>query len=99
MEKIYHVYIMASRSRRLYVGVTSDLHRRVYQHKTETFDGFTTRYGIKSLVYYEQTSDVMAAIQREKQLKGWLRRRKLDLIAASNPEWKDLSVGWYNASL
>jgi putative endonuclease len=99
MSQTYHVYIMASRSKRLYVGVTSDLHRRIYQHKTNTFEGFTGRYNITSLVHYEQTSDVKVAIARERQLKGWVRKRKVALIEESNPEWKDLSDGWYGASL
>ena len=99
MEKTFHVYILASRSKRLYVGVTSDLRRRVYLHKTGAYEGFTGRYHIKALVHYEQTSDVEAAIAREKQLKSWLRRRKVELIEQSNPEWKDLSAGWYGASL
>ena len=99
MSKTFHIYIMASRSRRLYIGVTSDLVRRVHQHKTNTFEGFTGRYNIKSLVHYEQTADVTAAIQREKEMKGWLRKKKVALIEDSNPEWKDLSEGWYDASL
>jgi putative endonuclease len=90
---------MSSRSRRLYVGVTSDLRRRVHQHKAGTFEGFTSRYSIKSLMHYEQAIDARTAIQREKQIKGWLRKKKLALIEESNPEWKDLSAGWYDASL
>jgi putative endonuclease len=99
MSKTYYVYIMASRSRRLYIGVTSNLHRRVYQHKIGTFEGFTSRYAMVSLVYYEQSPEPVVAIEREKQIKGWLRRRKLALIEQANPEWKDLSAGWYDASL
>ena len=99
MSKTYHIYIMASRSRRLYVGVTSHLLQRVYQHKTEMSEGFTSRYEIKSLVYHEQTTDVRWALQREKQIKGWLREKKMALIEESNPKWKDLSAGWYGASL
>jgi putative endonuclease len=99
MLKTYYLYIMASRSKRLYVGVTSDLHRRCYQHKTGAFEGFTNRYAITSLVYYEQFAEPMAAIKREKQIKGWLRKRKMELIEGLNPDWKDLSGGWYAASL
>ena len=99
MTKTYHVYIMASRSKRLYVGVTSDLARRVHQHKNNAFKGFTGRYNITSLVHYEQTSDAKAAIAREKEIKGWLRRKKLRLVEKMNPGWRDLSASWYDASL
>jgi len=93
--KQYYVYIMASRSRTLYTGVTDDLVQRVFEHKDKLIEGFTKKYNITSLVYYEVTSDIQAAIQREKQVKGWLRRRKIALIETTNPEWKDLSDGWY----
>lgn len=83
--RTYYVYIMASRSRRIYIGVTSDLNRRVYQHKTGFYQGFTRKYQMVRLVYYETTNDVRAAISREKQLKGWVRRRKLKLIEAGTP--------------
>jgi putative endonuclease len=86
----YHVYIMASASRRLYVGVTGHLARRVHQHRTHEIKGFTSRYQMVRLVYAEATSDVMSAIQREKQIKGWLRARKIRLIESQNPEWRDL---------
>jgi putative endonuclease len=94
MAKRFFVYIMASRSKRLYVGVTSDLTRRVAQHKAELFQGFSAKYQTKSLVFYEETGDSRVAIAREKQLKGWLRKRKIGLIEGMNPEWKDLSSGW-----
>lgn len=93
--KSYYVYIMASKSRTLYVGVTSDLVRRVHEHKTKISDGFTSRYNISRLVYFEETTDVNAAITREKQLKGWLRNRKIALIEEQNPAWDDLAAGWY----
>ena len=93
--KQYYVYIMTNRSKTLYTGVTDDLARRVYEHKNKLLKGFTQKYNIARLVYYEITSDVHAAIQREKQIKGWLRKRKIALIEAANPEWEDLSEGWY----
>jgi putative endonuclease len=86
---------MSSKSRTLYAGITDDLVRRVYEHKNKLIDGFTKKYNIIGLVYYEVTSDVQAAIQREKQIKGWIRKRKIALIETANAEWKDLSNGWY----
>ena len=94
MQRTYYVYIMASRSHTLYIGMTNDLQRRVSQHKLGTINGFSKRYRITSLVYFEETSDVIAAITREKQLKGWLRHRKIELIEATNPHWRDLSRDW-----
>ena len=94
MPNQYHVYIMTNRSRTLYIGVTSDLKRRVYQHKQKQIEGFTSRYNLTMLAYYETTSDVRAAIEREKQLKGWLRSRKVALIEAENPRWQDLAANW-----
>ena len=91
----YYVYIMTNRSRTLYTGITSNLSKRVFQHKTGAFPGFTSRYRIDRLVYYERFISVAAAIQREKQIKGLLRIKKLALIVSMNPEWKDLSEGWY----
>ena len=90
----YYVYIMTNRAGTLYVGVTNDLQRRVWEHKEGTTPGFTRRYTITSLVYYEETPDVIAAISREKQLKGWLRRKKVELIDSLNPLWLDLSEAW-----
>jgi putative endonuclease len=91
MMKNFNVYIMASkRHGTLYVGVTSDLVRRVYEHKTDALEGFTKKYGVHSLVYYESTEDVETAIQREKQLKNWQRAWKTALIERSNPDWRDL---------
>jgi putative endonuclease len=92
--KQYYVYIMTNKSRTLYTGVTNDLERRVYEHKQKLVPGFTTKYNITQLVYFEATQDVRAAIAREKQIKGWLRTRKIALIESANPEWKDLSIGW-----
>ncbi len=93
--KQYYVYIMTNRSKTLYTGVTDDLVRRVYEHKNKLVKGFTQKYNIARLVYYDITGDVHAAIQREKQIKGWLRKRKIALIEAANPDWQDLSEGWY----
>ncbi len=87
---------MSNRSHTLYVGVTNDLQRRVYHHKHKLIEGFTSRYNITMLVYYEETSDVRTAIEREKQIKGWLRAKKIALIESMNPKWKDLSTGWYD---
>ena len=94
--KSYHVYIMASKSRTLYVGVTSDLLRRVFEHKNKIGNGFTGKYNINRLVHFEETTDANAAIAREKQIKGWLRSRKIVLIEEQNPTWDDLSSGWYD---
>jgi putative endonuclease len=91
----YYVYIMTNNSRTLYTGVTDNLIRRVHEHKNKLVEGFTKKYNITKLVHYEITRDVQAAIRREKQIKGWLRRKKIALIEAGNPEWKDLSEGWY----
>jgi putative endonuclease len=91
----YYTYIMTNRSGTLYVGVTNNLEARVLQHKEGVNDGFTKRYSIDRLVYYEHTNDVTAAIAREKQIKGWLRSKKVALINAENPEWRDLSEDWY----
>jgi putative endonuclease len=85
---------MTNRSSTLYIGVTNDLERRVHEHKTKQIEGFTKRYNLTTLVYYEAGADIREAIAREKQLKGWRRSRKLALINASNPKWNDLSEGW-----
>ncbi len=94
MFKQYYVYIMASKSRVLYVGMTNDLQRRVEQHKQKLVEGFTQKYNITRLVYYETTNDVHAAIAREKQIKGWRRSKKTDLVESTNPTWSDLSDEW-----
>jgi putative endonuclease len=92
--KIYSVYIMASRSLNFYIGISSDLYKRVWQHKNHTFGGFTAKYHIERLVYYESFDDVAKAIAREKQLKGWIRLKKIALIKSINPTWLDLSEGF-----
>jgi putative endonuclease len=91
MERHYFVYMLASaRNGTLYVGVTNDLARRIYEHKSKQVRGFTSRYKVDMLVWYETYNDVNEAIAREKQLKKWERRWKLELIEASNPSWRDL---------
>ncbi len=91
----YYVYILTNKSDRvMYIGVTSNLERRLYEHKQELVDGFTKKYHVHKLVYYEQTSDVRAAIAREKELKGWLRAKKNALVETMNPTWRDLSEDW-----
>jgi putative endonuclease len=92
----YYVYMMTNHSGTLYIGVTNDLRRRVWEHKQQLIEGFTKRYNIRRLVYYEETPDVTAAIAREKQIKGWLRKKKIALIESLNPGWKDLSERWYD---
>ncbi len=87
----YYVYILASkRNGTLYIGVTNDLIKRVWQHKNNLADGFTKKYNVHILVYFEETSDVMSAIAREKQLKNWHRQWKINLIQSKNSEWRDL---------
>ena len=89
--KKYYVYIMTNKSRTLYVGFTSNLARRVYEHKNKLLDGFTRKYNITLLVYFEEFEDAETAIRREKQIKGWLRKKKISLIESINPEWRDLA--------
>ncbi len=91
-DRTYYVYIMTNLSGTLYTGATNGLARRVYEHKHGLASGFTSRYNLSRLVYFEQTDDVEAAIIREKQIKGWVRSKKLALVRTSNPEWKDLSA-------
>ena len=91
----YYVYILTNKSDRvMYIGVTNNLERRVFEHKQELVEGFTKRYHVHKLVYYEKFSDAYAAITREKQIKGWNRKRKNKLIESVNPRWRDLSEGW-----
>jgi putative endonuclease len=96
MSKQYCVYIMTNRSGTLYIGVTNDLVRRVHEHKTKCIEGFTSKYNLTQLVYYEAGADIREAIAREKQLKGWRRSKKLALINTSNPKWNDLSDAWFD---
>lgn len=91
----YYVYFLTNRTNSvLYVGVTNNLQRRLYEHKNELADGFTKRYHVHKLVYFETTTDVRAAIEREKQIKSWSRARKNALIETMNPKWEDLSLNW-----
>ncbi len=92
--KNFSVYIMTNSSKTLYTGVTSDLEKRVFEHKNKLMPGFTTRYNITRLVYFETTEDAHSAISREKQIKGWTRAKKIDLIEFTNPNWEDLSLKW-----
>jgi putative endonuclease len=89
--RTYYIYIMASRSRVLYTGVTRDLARRVTQHKQGLTPGFTSKYRVTRLVYFEEFADIREAIAREKQLKGWKRSRKIRLVETRNPIWEDLA--------
>jgi len=93
--KQYYVYIMTNRSKTLYTGVTNNLERRVHEHKQKLVPGFTSTYNITLLVYFEMTPDVKVALSREKQIKGWLRSKKISLIETVNPEWNDLSAEWF----
>jgi putative endonuclease len=94
--KIFYTYILANDlNGTIYIGVTSDLEKRIKQHKTKTHEhSFTSKYGINKLVYYESTENAESAITREKQLKNWKRDWKISLIEKENPQWKDLSENW-----
>ncbi|MBC8214954.1 MAG: GIY-YIG nuclease family protein [Candidatus Marinimicrobia bacterium] len=87
---------MASLNRRIYTGVTSDLESRVWQHKSKTMDGFTKRYNITRLVYYDETNDVWEALEYEKRIKGWRREKKIRLIEEQNKGWLDLAEQWFD---
>src|SRR5580693_4923576 len=89
-----YIYILGSDTGTLYIGVTSNLYQRVMQHKEGTFEGFTAEYGCERLLYFERYEDIGNAIAREKQLKGWRREKKLNLIRTINPEFKDLAQTW-----
>jgi putative endonuclease len=87
----YFVYILTNKSETLYTGVTNNLERRVFEHKNHLIEGFTKKYKITKLVYFEETNDIRVAIEREKQIKGWNRKKKIALIESMNPDWQDLS--------
>ena len=88
----YYVYIMTNpRHSVLYTGVTNDLKRRIYEHQQKLVEGFTKKYNVTQLIFYEVAEDVTVAIEREKQIKGWLRRKKVALVDSMNPAWEDLS--------
>ena len=93
-DRQYFVYILASVSGTIYTGVTNDLYKRLYQHKNDLIEGFTKKYQCHKLVYFEDTSDVESAILREKQIKGYSRKKKEALIKTKNPHWIDLSNDW-----
>ena len=92
--KTFSVYVLSNKSKTLYIGVTNDLLRRLYEHRQKLIPGFTRKYNLTKLVYFEQTENVTSAIEREKQLKGWIRQKKIELIEKSNPTWIDLSQDW-----
>ena len=94
----YYVYILSSRSRAIYVGMTNDLLRRVDEHRRHVVPSHTARYRITRLVHFEEAESPYAAITREKQIKGWRREKKVALIAASNPTWEDLAGDWFDAT-
>ena len=92
-DRSYFVYMMTNQNNRvLYTGVTNDLIRRVHEHRTKTTQGFTAKYNVDKLVFFESTSDIVAAISREKQIKGWTRTKKNTLVESTNPAWRDLSL-------
>lgn len=91
--RTYYVYIMSSGRRTLYVGVTGDLQRRIHEHRQKLVEGFTKRYNVNHLVYFESVTEVHQAIAREKQIKKWSRAKKIALIRSMNPKWKDLARG------
>ena len=92
---MYYVYILTNWSSRvIYTGVTNNLERRLYEHKNKSVKGFTEKYNVNKLVYFDSTTDIKAAIAREKQIKGWTRNKKNALIESINPQWNDLSENW-----
>jgi putative endonuclease len=95
----YFVYIMTNISRTLYIGMTNNLERRVWQHKEKSIPGFTHRYNLTMLVYFESYPEPRVAFERERELKGWLRARKLALIEEMNPDWLDLSARWFGDAI
>jgi putative endonuclease len=96
MQNRYFVYIIANRKHGvLYTGITNDLKRRLYEHRNKLIPGFSRKYNLSILLYYEETNDINSAIQREKQIKGWLRSKKIALIESKNPKWEDLSKDWF----
>ena len=94
MDYKFWVYIVASRSDTLYIGMTNNIERRMREHKSGEFEGFASKYGCNRLVYYESVDEVQKAINREKQLKGWTRAKKIVLIESLNPRWADLAEKW-----
>ncbi|MEJ2487160.1 MAG: GIY-YIG nuclease family protein [Anaerolineales bacterium] len=99
IRKSYYVYILSSNTGTLYTGVTNHLLRRMDEHKGGKLEGFTKRYKVNRLIYFEETTDIYAALEREKQIKGWTRKKKLDLVRTLNPKFEDLSEDWFEDSL
>ncbi len=94
-QQTYSVYLLSNWNNKvLYIGITNDLERRIHEHRQKLIAGFTQKYNVSKLVYYEQTGDVVSAISREKELKKWRREKKNALVNRVNPEWKDLSLDW-----
>jgi len=93
--KTYHVYIMSSKTGTLYTGITNNIKKRAYEHKTHFIPGFTDKYNVDRLVYVEIFGDASSAIAREKQIKRWRREKKIALIESTNPQWLDLAADWY----
>lgn len=91
----YYVYILTNKARTLYTGITNDLERRVFEHKNKLVPGFTTKYHITKLIWFDEFDDVLQAIEGEKKIKGWRRSKKVELIEKDNPEWKDLADDWF----
>ena len=94
-KKSYFVYILSSHSGTLYTGVTNDLIRRIDEHKRRKVQGFTKKYKVNRLIYFEESSDINVIIEREKQIKGWTRKKKLNLVRTLNPTFEDLAKDWY----
>jgi len=92
----YYVYVMTNKSGTLYVGLTNNIKKRVYEHKNKLVEGFTKKYNIDKLLYFETFSEIYSAIAREKTIKGWLRKKKIELVRTTNPGWTDLSQDWYH---
>lgn len=95
-QQSYYVYLLSNWNNKvLYIGVTNNLERRIYEHQKKLLPGFTQKYNVGKLVYYEQTVDVISAISREKEIKKWRREKKNALVNGVNPEWRDLSLDWH----
>jgi putative endonuclease len=94
--KNFHIYIMSSKTGTLYTGITSNIKKRVYEHKNHLIPGFTDKYNVNRLVYVEIFGEALSAIAREKQIKRWRREKKVKLIDSTNPKWDDLAAGWYS---
>ncbi len=96
MNRTFYVYMMASKTKVIYIGFTNSLMQRVFQHKTHLNSGFTSRYNCHKLVYCEEFKYVLNALARERQLKNWRRAKKIELIVSTNPDWNDLACDWHN---